>query len=159
MLSLAITWDHQLSIGCSFHWCEKGRQMAWGTLILQFPVLLWSGAERDHKTFQLFSKSMNTGIPTRQEVCIPLVFPTAAFGLPFSLHLPGESSALTYSCRIVRRLFLTCLLCGLILGQEEALKKISLNKTLIFFFLILVYLSWIYSSVAKQQGFCSREEY
>lgn len=91
------------------------------------------GSSRVQKGSQLLSQSMNMGtkMTTRMHSPISLLQSLACL----FLCLPGESYALPYNCRIVRRLFLSgpLLLHSSLLGQEEALKKIGLNQTDFFF--------------------------
>lgn len=111
------------------------------------PTLPCSVVECSRKGSQLLSQSMNTGTKMTTRMHSPSISLLQSLACLF-LCLPGESYALPYNCRIVRRLFSTgpLLLHSLLLGQEEALKKIGSNQT-DFFFFFSYYNSFISASV------------
>lgn len=124
------------------------------------------GSSRVQKGSQLLSQSMNMGTKMTTRMHSPSISLLQSLACLF-LCLPGESYALPYNCRIVRRLFLSgpLLLHSSLLGQEEALKKIGLNQTdfffqlLQFFYLCLSVPELSLSFVAKRQRSYSRKKY
>lgn len=86
---------------------------------------------------------------------LPFCFPAAVFGLPFSLYLPGEFSALTYNCRIIFDLSFPSHLAPRTGG---GFKENRLKQNSDFFFLFCFGVPEMnLSFVAKQQELCSRE--